>query len=465
VCFLDECDMRSRLLSTMSAVHCRGEGSRSNDAGRPSAVAPLSLRTGAVKLVAVAVLVVAAACGGGWLFAESGLSTAQRLAKHGLWQEVHAPLARYLWIHPRSPRANLLAAEAVVKDDSLPLVRRVNDSLAHLALIPDSSPAAVEARIAEARVELFLRYEPMAAARSLAEAIDLDGTALEPHLLTWKLLELTGRADDAEATFWTCYDLSAEVDRPQRLREWYVSQFFPLTSTAELDQLMGFRGSAAESGASVEMRRLQRFRLAEPHEPVPHAALAQLFLRENEPELALDVLDEAASELTTEQQKNPFILGVVVETLLELGETEPALETFDRWVSPREGRQYWLVRGRVMQEAGDNPAEAALAYREALAGWPGVIDWRTMNRLAGCLSRTGNAEQAAAERQRVQEVQQELPQERLQQLLDSLATPDDPAVAEAMAGFYRAIGRDREAAAWKAVEAAGSGSAAGNVGP
>ena len=118
-----------------------------------------------------------------------------------------------------------------------------------------------------------------------------------------------------------------------------------------------------------------------------------------------------------------------------------------------------------MQEAGDNPAEAALAYREALAGWPGVIDWRTMNRLAGCLSRTGNAEQAAAERQRVQEVQQELPQERLQQLLDSLATPDDPAVAEAMAGFYRAIGRDREAAAWKAVEAAGSGSAAGNVGP
>lgn len=403
-----------------------------------------SLVLGSLGLAAFAV-------GGLWAVASRGLSTAEGLARHGLWKDVHAPINRYLWLFSGDPRANLLAAEALVKDDSLPLVTRITESLACLARIQDASPAAVAARIAEARVKLFLRYEPMAASRSLEQAIRIDPGALEPRLLLWKLLEMTGRAEDAEETFWKSYELSPDAEKSMRLREWYVSQFFPLTSTAELDRLMGFRTAPAEAGTAVEMKRFQRFRLAEPAEPVPHAALAEFFLRENEPELAFEVLDEAAAQIPQVQQTNPFILGIVVETLLELGEVVPARETFERWPQPASGRRYLLVKGRVLQEAAEDAAGAAEAYREALSTWPGEIDWRTMNRLAGCLARVGEADLAAAQRERVEQVQEQIPQERLQQLLDALGTPDNPLVAEGMAAFYRAIGREREANAWAAV--------------
>lgn len=435
---------------------------QSQGAGRPATVAPLVLPrpcfrsvarcAGRVRLVVAVVLVgVLLVAGAGWLIARQGLATAERLARHGLWAEVHSPLARYLWLAPTDAAANLLAAEALVKDDTVPLERRITESLACLARIPDSSPAAVAARIAEARVQLFLRYEPMAASRSLQRAVKLEPNALEPRLLEWKLLELTGRSEEAEESFWKCFELSAAAEKPLRLREWYVSQFFPLTSTAEIDRLMGFRATAAEAGTSVEMRRYQRFRLAEPGEPVPHAALAEFFLRENEPELAFEVLDEAASQIPQVAQTNPFILGIVVETLLELGEAEPARETFDRWPQPASGRRYALVKARVLDEAAGDAAAAAEAYREALSSWPGEIDWRTMNRLAGCLAREGKAELAAAERERVQQVQGLIPQERLQALLDALGSPDNPLVAEQMATFYREIGRNREANAWAGV--------------
>jgi tetratricopeptide (TPR) repeat protein len=426
--------------------------SKRNDAGRPLLVAPHSFRKARLATLVAAVLVPIALAGGAAIFfAEQGLATGERLARHGLWQEVHRPISRYLWLHPASPRANLIAAEALVKDDSIPLMQRITDSLRCLGRIPDTAAEGVSARIAEARVKLFLRYEPMAAEQSLAKAIAIDPESLEAHLLSWKLLELTGRAEEAEEVFWKCLALSPEEQRPLRLREWYVSQFFPLTATAELDRLMGFRGSAAEPGVAVEMRRLQRFRLAEPQEPVPHAALAELFLRENEPELAFDVLDEAAAQMPVERQTNPFILGVVVETLLELGEAEHARETFDRWPEPHVGRRYWLVRGRVLQEADNEPAEAADAYRESLLTWPGEVDWRTTNRLAGCLARAGKADAAAETRGIVQQIQEALPQETLQNLLDALASPANPEVALEMARFYRQIGRVREAEAWDAV--------------
>lgn len=429
--------------------------SNGNDAGRPKSVAPLSFRLGTTKSLVAGLLAVFGLTGvGGFLFAERGLLTAERLARHGLWQEVHGPVARYLWLHPESSRANLLAAEALVKDDSIPLVRRITESLECLSRIADTSSEAASGRVAEARIELFLRYEPMAAARSLARACAIDSSSLEAHMLSWKLLELTGRADKAEETFWTCYELSSIEERPLRLREWYVSQFFPLSSTAELDRLMGFRASVAESGVAVEMRRLQRFRLAEPQEPVPHAALAELFLRENEPELAFEVLDEAAGQMPVERQTNPFILGVVVETLLELGETEHARETFERWPEPHEGRHYWLVKGRVLQEADNEPAAAAEAYRASLEIWPGQVDWRTTSRLAGCLARAGKPDAAMAARESVQQIQEAIPQATLEQLLDALAEPGDPIVAEAMARLYQRIGREREANAWHAVAAA-----------
>jgi hypothetical protein len=115
-----------------------------------------------------------ALAGGGILWSERGLGEARLRAKHGLWSEVHAPVERYLRIHPGSAEANLLCAEAFVKDDALPLNERIGGAVARLRAIPDEAPQAVEARLAEARVQLFLNYSPAVAELAMRRALKLD---------------------------------------------------------------------------------------------------------------------------------------------------------------------------------------------------------------------------------------------------------------------------------------------------
>ena len=377
-----------------------------------------------------------------------GLGEARLRAKHGLWSEVHAPVERYLWLHPRSPEANLLAAEALVKDDSLPLNQRIGGSVARLRTIPDDALQAVEARLAEARVHLFLNYSPSAAEMALRRALKIDPEDGDTNYLMWKLLDLTRRSEGAEPFFWKVLVARPEGQRAIVLRDWYLSQFYPLTSTSELDRMMAFRISPIDDAAIVESNRLLRFRASEPDSPLCNGAMARWFRTQGDLPFALDLLDKTPVADPPEGTWEPFFRGTLVDVLLDLGEIDRGGEEFDRWPAGDQSRDYLLARGRVLQDARDDPAGAAAAYAESLAAWPGAIDWRTMNRAANCFARAGDEEGATAMRKRAAKLEALMDDKLHDHLRIVLGQLDNPAALEEVVAFYREIGRPQEAGAW-----------------
>jgi hypothetical protein len=232
-----------------------------------------------------------ALAGGGILWSERGLGEARLRAKHGLWSEVQAPVERYLRIHPGSAEANLLCAEAFVKDDALPLNERIGGAVARLRAIPDEARQAVEARLAEARVQLFLNYSPAVAELAMRRALQLDPEDGDANYLMWKLLDLTRRSEEVEPFFWKVLAARPEGQRAIVLRDWYLSQFYPLTSTSELDRMMAFRISPVDDATIVESNRLLRFRGSEPDSPLCNAAMARWFRTQGDLPFALDLLE------------------------------------------------------------------------------------------------------------------------------------------------------------------------------
>ena len=377
-----------------------------------------------------------------------GLGEARLRAKHGLWSEVHAPIDRYLWLHPRSPEANLLGAEALVKDDSLPLNQRIGGAVARLRTIPDDAPQAVEARLGEARVHLFLNYSPSTAELALRQALKIDPEDGDTNYLMWKLRDLTRRSEDAEPFFWKVLASRPEGQRAIVLRDWYLSQFYPLTSTSELDRMMAFRISPIDDAAIVESNRLVRFRASEPDSPLCNGAMARWFRTQGDLPFALDLLDRTPVADPPEGTWEPFFRGTLVDVLLDLGEIDRGGEEFDRWPAGDRGRDYLLARGRVLQDARDDSAGAAAAYVESLAAWPGTIDWRTMNRAANCLARAGDQEEATAMRERAAKLEALMDDKIHDRLRIVLGQLDHPAALQEVVTFYREIGRPQEAEAW-----------------
>lgn len=384
----------------------------------------------------------------GWLWCDGGLAQAERLARHDLWVDVHAPLWRYLLVHPFDASANLLRAEALVKDSTVPLDQRLAGTLAALRRIPDSVPEAAVARVAEGRTRLFLMYEPGAAEERLKRAIELDPKSFDAHVVLWKLYDLTGQPDLVEPHFWAAYEAAPDERKALVLRDWYFSQFYPTIANAEADQLMGFRFSPQQDPQAVEVNRLMRFRLAEPAGPYGHAAMARWFRDQGEFAFAVELLDTMAARMTPEGQQQPFFRGTLIDLLLELGEFERAGELFDSWSGPTDVREYDLVRGRVMTDVRGDATEAEAAFARALDGWPGPIDWRTMSRHATALVRLGRTGDADVERERIQGVQAAMEEPVLSNVRDRLQNLEDADGLREVAAFYRRIGRDREAECW-----------------
>lgn len=428
----------------MSAAHLP-DGTPANaatpgHAGRGrSRLARLVLVTGGLLLAAVV---------GAVAWSGQGLGEARLRAKHGLWSEVHAPIDRYLWLHPRSPEANLLGAEALVKDDSLPLNQRIGGSVARLRTIPDDAPRAVEARLAEARVHLFLNYSPSAAEMALRRALEIDPEDGDTNYLMWKLLDLTRRSEEVEPFFWKVLTSRPEGQRAIVLRDWYLSQFYPLTSTSELDRMMAFRISPIDDAAIVESNRLVRFRASEPDSPLCNGAMARWFRTQGDLPFALDLLDKTPVADPPEETWEPFFRSTLVDVLLDLGEIDRGGEEFDRWPAGDQSREYLLARGRVLQDARDDPSGAAAAYAESLAVWPGAIDWRTMNRAANCFARAGDEEGATAMRKRAAKLEALMDDKIHNHLRVVLGQLDTPAALEEVVAFYREIGRPQESEAW-----------------
>jgi tetratricopeptide (TPR) repeat protein len=400
------------------------------------------------RLLLIAMIGTAAvAAGGAWFWAESGLEEARGLAKHGLWPEARAALARYLWIHPSSPPAHLLCAEALVKEEQGPLEERIAGAIGHLQSVSDEAPEGALARTQEGRLECFLLYHPARAEGLFRRAIELDPEMPESYYLLWQVKNLTGRSHLAEPEFWKVYEASAVGVRGIRLREWYLSQFYPTSANAVLDRLMGIFPAKKTDATMLEARRLIRFRKEEPESPLSYAALARWFQFEGDARVALESLDRDAAAIPGAEQ-DPFYLATLVGILIELGQFDRADQCFRKWPEPHEGYEYWLAQGQVLQEVRGEYAEAIRAYDRALGQWPGHVDWRTINRKANCLARLRDQPGATRERLRAKTLEGMVDEKVHRRLRETLGHLDDPKQVRQVADFYRKINRPREAGAW-----------------
>lgn len=378
-------------------------------------------------------------------------SQAERSAKRGRWGQVRVHLGRFLAIHPTDAGARLLIAEAFLKDEAN-LTRDVatDAALRELEQIADASSHGPRARIQEARLRMFVLHQPRAAEERLRRAMALDPHSGEAPYLLWKLYDLTGRSDWADDVFWKSYDATPVPNRADRLREWYMSQFFPAYANPELDRLMGFLGEQDQPSLISEFKRLQNFRETEPDSPVALAAVAKWFHVEGDPKFALQLLTEAEPNLRAPYSE-PFYVATLVSILIEMGEFERAEAAFRRWPEPHAGYEFQKWQAIIFDEVRQEFEYALGAYGRALAEWPGTADWRLQFRKAQCLARLGRSPEAEAQRNSAKSIEKLMDRDYQSGLRQALGQLTDATQLKKMLAFYQELSCQREVQAWSEV--------------
>ena len=441
--------------------------------------------------------------GGIALVAHRGLQNGRELLAFELWPQARQRFNEYLWLHPRDDEARFLLAESYAKDDSLSARDAALAAIEQLAQISDHQPRAAEARLRQGQLEFLILQRPIQAERSVRQAIALGADELAAQQMLWTIYNATGRGELAEEIFWRLYELSSESERPERLRDWYLSLFFPAAANAALDRQMGVLGPNEEPTRTSESRRYLRFRESEPEALVNHAALARWCQLEGDLEFAARLLDSAtqAAHVSTDQvptpapvanqkaavpvvpqklaekeastteqaesaaggshvvkvdesirgSRDPFYLSTAIGVRLDLGQFEQAEELFRQWPDEDRGHFYHRCRALILDEVKREHEQALAAYEEALSRWPGPADWRLQFRKAGCLTRLRRTEEANRVRDQAQQVQALMGPEAHEQFWQALHQLPTPSSLQPLVTFYQTLGRTREVAAWQQI--------------
>ncbi|MDP6444195.1 MAG: hypothetical protein QGG36_30705 [Pirellulaceae bacterium] len=381
-----------------------------------------------------------------------GLRRAKDLTASSLWEYAIPELDRYLWLHPHDSGANLLIAEALIKDEQNPGGEPVHRALKHLQRIPDDVSEAAEARSQEAHLYFLLLRKPAQAEKSLRRALAVDPDHRQANYTYWKLLDMTGRSHLAAPYFWKVFDKTPLGERPVRLREWYLSQFFPATANPALVELMGLTDLSDIPLDDPEFQRFYLFRHSEPEEALSYGMLARWFHYQGAPDDALAVINDGLKRAKN-PHREPLFLATLIAVLIDLGELDRAEKVFAQWPQPHEGYEYWATRADVLDNVAKDYAGAALAYDKVLqTDWPGPADWRTRSLFANCLFRTGvkeDAERAKQLRKEVDKITSILRDETHSELEAKMGNLTEPDSLESIAEFYEKIGCRREATAWR----------------
>lgn len=403
-----------------------------------------------MKLSTRLAFIAAIACAGwlGWevVRAHRGRTTAVRHFSRQDWAEARADLRRYLRLHPGDTRARLMLAQAFARDDSLGALQ-VPGAIDQLQRIPDESPQGATARTMEGRLRFLILFQSVRGERLFRRAIAIDPDFYDAHYMLWKLLDMTSRTHLMEPVFWRVYELSLPDNRPELLREWFVSEFSHLASTAALDRKMGILAESEIPSPLGQSRRLQAFRAAEPESPIAGAALARLFLQEGRRDDAREFVEETDSLAGAYHE--PYYVATRLAILLEFGEFEQVEECFNRWPEPRSGYEYWKWKAIILDEIRHDDSAAIAAYDRALGVWPGKEDWQLMHRKAHCLSRLGKNIEADEIRKTIARIEIAVQRDSIARLRMALAHLDDPAEVALLVDFYLKLDRGREAAKWE----------------
>ena len=415
-------------------------------------------------LIGIAALLVIAAG-----FTWSGMQTfgnrarAQRMIERAqeenlpkLWKHARLELQEYLQFPHKSIAlfssdgdAQLLLVEALIHDESLTHEDAVKEALTQLRNIPSEAPQGAQARAKEGKLYLMMVHKLGLAERALREAIKLNPQDEESHFLLWKLLELTGRADWSEEIFWRVYELTHPDRRPVRLRQWYMTQFFAPTANLMLERQMGLLGTEEVPSSDNEYERFDYFRKVEPTWPVAHAALAKWFLDETDPNFAKRMLDEAAEKLGDKRFEDPFFVATLIRCLTDLGQYDEARDAFQRWPTAKKGYDYYKWQAVLLSELDDDDEQAADLFEQALAAWPGPVDWQTRHRKKTCLQKLQKHQEAQKELEKAKQIEKLMEREQHAEVRDALANLGTRDCYTTMVKFYTDLGMQREAQAWQ----------------
>jgi tetratricopeptide (TPR) repeat protein len=358
-------------------------------------------------------------------------------------------LSKYLSWFPNDAAGILAWAEAVVNGRERLPEAAAQLAIDKLATIPDQSPLAAEARMREGSLLFLILQKPAAAEQRLQRSAELDPNLADTWYLIWKLRDMTERFHYSEDAFFRSIERTPENKRPERLREWYLSQFSPKTANADLDRRMGFLAEGVLPNDNTEGIRLMRFLEKEPDSALIVAANARWLLHVNQRDEALRVLVELTARDVTE--KEPFYVAAMISVLIELGRIEEAKQWFSKWPGEKAGYLYWTTAGRFFEVAERDAKTAVEHYSKALNVWPGPADWSLMHRRAQCLSRLGDRQAAETARAESRRVELLMESDVHQKLLRVLLDLSDRAALQEMVTFYQSLHREQEAKLWTEV--------------
>jgi hypothetical protein len=346
---------------------------------------------------------------------------------------------------PNDAELILLWAQAVISGRNRTPQQAAELALTRLQQIPDSSPLAAEARMREGRLGLLVLQKPDFAEVRLRKSLELGPPTLDANYLLWKLCDLTERVSEAEPWFWAAYELTPEEQQPERLREWYTSQFSPQAGNAELDRLMGFLEPNKFSDDAVTLARLAAFRSHEPESFLTAAAEAHFMIHLRDRDPAIELLLKHWQRPGA--NANDFLMSTLVDVLLETGRLDEAQVIFERW-TPSEGFRWLRTAGRMQQIVYQQDAEALELFERARPIWPGPIDWSLLHYQAQSLAKLGRRSDSESARAKAKEIELLMELDVHRELRQALLDLGRPQNLQKMQDFYQKIGRDREAQEW-----------------
>jgi hypothetical protein len=323
----------------------------------------------------------------------------------------------------------------------------ISVAIEQMRFIPRTSPHWPAACVQESRMNLFAQLQPHRAELLLREMLTTHPDNADGNYVLWKLYDLTGRSHLAEPHFRKVLAVTPAEQRPFRLREWYLSQFYPATANPELDQLMGFYDASEKRSGVTELRRLEAFRDSEPKSAQNHAAVARWYSLEGDPKTSLRLLQQAL-EATDAPLQDQFFVATLTQVLFDLGEFENTKKYYAAWPGERTGYEYFRLGAILADEVEQDYDRAIRGYRQVISVWPGQADWRIQYKLARCLIKSGDDDAAEVTRQKAKKVELLMEEDVHAPLRQLLASPDKLEICKRMTQFYEQLELEFEAKQW-----------------
>lgn len=373
-------------------------------------------------------IVLVAVVGGAWwhFWPEHLLDRAHQGESRENWRSVAGFLERYVFWRPHDSEARLLLAKAYLGIGK----HRSADVLRQLEQISDSDPHGVEARVHSGEVLKLGLHRGADAERMYRRALQLDPKCIAARQGLFTL-------------YWW------QQRRTPQVGKWLDEMYELGTPRQRLKALVQrFWFYYAEFPPDAQFPLMQQYLRADPTDFGARVGLARCLLRVKQYAGGIALLHECLKE----QPDDVTARTLLADHYLERGEWPKAQQVIDEWPAETREWNYWELRGRYLEMAESNFAEAVGCFEEVLKTRPDR--WAARHRLGRCLEAVGQWERAEAERQRTEKTSQALLATRVEYLLDEVLQRLDtqPQYCRQLGEFYDELSMPQEAKRWFMME-------------